>query len=899
MPENRRPPVEKPKYLAYVVPHTHWDRAWYLPFEEFRIRLVRVFDKLLRIYRTNPRFSAFTFDGQTVVLEDYLEIRPENRKVIRRLVREGKLAIGPWYVLPDEFLVSGEAVIRNLMIGHQIANQFGRVMKVGYIPDPFGHISQMPQILNGFGITSLIFSRGSGQKVRDAGLVFKWFAPDGRSSVYAILQAGMYANLGLWGVPPGEPMDTLNVDYDLALRQVHGLIDLMEKRRNPTRILLFNNGLDHTPAQPKVPEMIDHVNANQNRATLIQGAFEDFVNAVREDVDELASLTGELHEGMETGLLSGIFSTRMYLKQANAAAQIVLEKLSEPLATFAWLLGEEYPEEFLVHGWKELLKSHPHDDIGGCSVDAVHEEDMDRFRRARQVGQTISSQALGDIGRGIHAIEGRGILVYNPLSFPATGEVTLRIPLRKAALPHGPQLHDPSGRIVPSSIEWEGFSENLPDDRRSDFGELSVAFLPENVPPFGYRLYTLREGQEMRPGTHPDAELPCIENEFIRVAANADGTLALIDKQTDSTYEGLHFFEDVEDAGDEYDFSPLPAYRSVTITSHDSAACIETRRTVSYKQTLEIDLELTVPSGLTPERTARSDKTVSLPIHTTVTLCRGIRRVDFETTVENRARDHRLRVGFPTGIGSFYAFAESKFDVIRRPLRIARYTQRYYQPPASTKHDETFVDVHNGKRGFALLNRGLPEYEARREAIGVTLYQTLFRSIGWLSRPDLQTRREGAGPAIQTPGAQMLGTWTFHYSILPHRGTWEEARVWQAAHSFSVPLVAHECQPGHGDLPEELSFLSVEPPTIPVSAVKRSESREGVIVRLFNPTPREVNVSLRFFRPLASAHRVRLDETLLDSIPVSGGNRVNIPVGKKEIVTIALIPVRKSKPATG
>lgn len=899
MSENNQPPKEKCTYLAFVVPHTHWDRAWYLPFEEFRIRLVRMFDKLLRIYRTNPRFNAFSFDGQTVVLEDYLEIRPENEKAIRNLVRERKLAIGPWYVLPDEFLVSGESVIRNLLIGHRIAGRFGRVMKVGYIPDPFGHISQMPQILNGFGIDSLIFSRGSGQKVRDAGLVFQWFAPDGRSCVYAILQAGMYANLGLWGVPPGEPMDTLNVDYDLALRQVQGLIALMEKRRNPTRILLFNNGLDHAPAQPNVPEMVDYINANQNRAVLIQGTFEDFVDAMRKDVKELASLSGELHEGMETGLLSGVFSTRMYLKQANAAAQVVFEKLSEPLATFAWLLGEEYPEEFLLHGWKELLKSHPHDDIGGCSVDAVHEEDMDRFRRAHQIGRTISSQALGDIGRRIHAAEGRGILVYNPLSFPTTGEVTLRIPFRKAALPREPQLHDPSGRLVPSSIEWEGFSENLPDDKRSDFGELNVAFLPENVPPFGYRLYALREGQKTQTGTSPDVDTSCIENEFFRLSANPDGTLTLLDKQMNTIYEGLHFFEDVEDAGDEYDHSPLPAYRSATITSHGTVARIKVRRPVSYRQTIEIDLKLAVPRGLTPDRTARSDKMMSLPIHTRVTLFRGIRRVDFETTVENRVQDHRLRVGFPTRIRSFYAFAESKFDVIRRPLRIARYTQRYYQPPASTKQAETFVDVHNEKRGFALLNRGLPEYEARREATGVTLYQTLFRSVGWLSRPDLQTRREGAGPAIQTPGAQMLGTWTFHYSIVPHRGTWEEARIWQAAHSFSVPLVAHECQPGQGDLPAELSFLSVEPPAIPVSAIKQSKSKRSLVVRLFNPTPRVVNLDLRFFRPLVRAHRLRLDETPLASIPVSDGNRVNVSVGKKEIATFELVPLGKSKRTAG
>jgi len=876
------------KYTAYVVPHTHWDRGWYLPFEEFRIRLVRMFDRLLNIYRTNPRFSAFSFDGQTVVLEDYLQIRPENERRIRNLVKEGKLAIGPWYVLPDEFLVSGEATIRNLLIGHTIARNFGRVMKAGYIPDPFGHISQMPQILNGFGMDSMIFSRGSGQKVRQAGLVFKWRGPDEDSCVNAVLQAGMYVNLGGWGVPEGKPIDTAEVDYNLALQQVQKLIDLMERRRSPVRILLLNNGCDHAPAQPKVPEMIDYVNKNQDRATLIQGTFEDFVNALRENPGPVASVSGELHEGMETGLLSGIFSARMYIKQANAAGQVLLEKLSEPLSTFAWTLGEDYPEEWLLHGWKELLKCHPHDDIGGCSVDAVHEEDMDRFRRVQQVGKTIALQALSDIGRRVTTAPGKSVLVYNPLSFPNSGEVTLCVPMRKRDIPFNPELRDPAGAKVPAVIKWSGSLEDLPLERRSDAGELNLSFVAENVPACGYRVYTLVKGEKKEPPSQRCSPRPSIENEFFEIGANADGTLNLRDKETGASYKGLNFFEDVEDAGDEYDFSPLPAYRSVRIVSKGKEARVTVRQPAPYKQAVQVQVELNIPRGLKPDRTARSGQMISLPIRSMVTLYRGVRRVDFETTVENRARDHRVRAGFPTGIRSFSAFAESKFDVVRRPLRIPHYAKRYYQPPVSTKHVETFVDVSDGKRGVALLNDGLPEYEASRQAGGITLYQTLFRSVGWLSRPDLQTRRENAGPSIQTPGAQMIGRWTFRYSVVPHRGSWEDAKLWQAGQSFTSPMLGHFCETGGGTLPAEFSFASIEPPTLLISAIKRSEFSKGIIVRFYNPTSRKINSKLRFFRPIAKAYLVRLDETRLKPLEVSVGNSVPVPVGGKEIVTLEL-----------
>ncbi len=891
MPRRKPRKTARRKYVAYVVPHTHWDRAWYLPFEEFRMKLVRTFDKLLEIHRTNPRFKAFSFDGQTVVLEDYLQIRPRNKEAIRKHVRDGRLAIGPWYVLPDEFLVSGEAMIRNLLIGHQIAGTFGRVMKVGYIPDPFGHISQIPQILRGFGIDSMIFSRGSGHNVREAGLVFKGTAPDEKSWVYAVLQPGMYVNLGCWGVPKGEPMDTPKVDYELALRQVENLLDLMEKWKNPTRILLFNNGWDHALAQPKVPDMIDYVNRRQNRANLVQGTFEDFIRALRKDVGPLASVSGELHEGAEAPLLSGIFSTRMYIKQANAAAQTLLEKVSEPLAAFAWALGAPYPQDFLLHAWKELLKCHPHDDIGGCSVDSVHAEAMCRFRRVGQVGKTLSRESLEHIARNVGGATDKALILYNPLGFPNSGEISVSVLLRKSDVPPNSQLLDQNGTKVPALVTWAPLPENLPKDKRTEFGELSIAFLAKNLPPCGYRVYMVAQGAEEKPERQLSPSRRCIENEFFVVTANLDGTVNVRDKETGAIHKGLNFFEDVEDAGDEYDYSPLPAPHSRRITSQGRSARISVEQPTPYRQCMGVSLNLRVPCGLTPDRTARSRQTIVLPIRSVVTLYEGIRRVDFETTVENRVCDHRLRAGFPTGIRSNCAYAESKFDVVRRPLRFPKYTQKYRQSPVPTQHVGTFVDVHDGKRGFAVLNQGLPEYEAREEAGGVTIYQTLFRSVGWLSRPDLLTRKEGnAGPEIPTPGAQMLGAWTFRYSIVPHRSSWEEADVWQAAHSFASPMFAHFCDAGGGTLPRETSFLSVEPDTIALSAVKRSESGGGIIVRLWNPTARSVRARLRFFRALRSAYLVRLDERRLRPLKVLGENSVVVSLSGKGIGSVEIRP---------
>ena len=180
-----------------IVPETHWDREWYLPFQEFRARLVIMMDKMLNILKNDPDYKSFTLDGQTIPLEDYLEVRPEKKEEIKKYVKEGRLSIGPMYVLPDEFLVSGESLIRNFMIGYQISRKFGRVMKAGYIPDPFGHIAQLPQIIYGFEIPSVLFMRGFGNEFEEnkLNMEFVWNAPCKAASVLGIFLIYGYGSL--------------------------------------------------------------------------------------------------------------------------------------------------------------------------------------------------------------------------------------------------------------------------------------------------------------------------------------------------------------------------------------------------------------------------------------------------------------------------------------------------------------------------------------------------------------------------------------------------------------------------------------------------------------------------------------------------------------------------------
>src|SRR5215470_15429825 len=189
--EPARPAPPSSVHLV-MVPHTHWDREWYQPFQEFRGRLVRLMDRLIDVLEQDPAFTHFHLDGQTIVLEDYLEVRPRRRNALRQLIRARRIGIGPWYVLPDEFLVSGESLIRNLQIGHRLAAEFGAPAKIGYLPDEFGHTAQMPQILAGFGIDCAVVWRGVGSDVTET--LFTWEGLDGTQVLTVYLPLSGYSN---------------------------------------------------------------------------------------------------------------------------------------------------------------------------------------------------------------------------------------------------------------------------------------------------------------------------------------------------------------------------------------------------------------------------------------------------------------------------------------------------------------------------------------------------------------------------------------------------------------------------------------------------------------------------------------------------------------------------------
>ncbi len=417
------------KHTLILVPETHWDREWYWTFQEFRIRLVRLMDKLLKLLDTDPEYKSFTFDGQTVVLEDYLEIRPQEREHIRKHVKDGRILVGPWYILPDEFLVSGEATVRNLMLGHMISEEFGRTMKAGYIPDPFGHISQLPQIMAGFGLPGVLFARGMGNEVDDMNSEFWWEAPDG-TKVLGVHLANSYDNLTFFG--RGHWNRKPEIDLDSAVEEVKEQIATLSKKAS-TRYLLLNNGSDHTEPEVRLAEIIKYVNEHLDDAEVVHSTYEDLIEKILSANPKLKSYRGEFHSGKTMPLLLGVFSARMYIKQANERTQTLLEKWAEPASALAWLNGGKYENQILWEAWKLLIKNHPHDSICGCSIDQVHREMMPRFEQSQQIGEVMTRESLRFLAEKVNTAsdstdkEAQAVVVFNPHAWDVTDTVKVRL----------------------------------------------------------------------------------------------------------------------------------------------------------------------------------------------------------------------------------------------------------------------------------------------------------------------------------------------------------------------------------------------------------------------------------------------------------------------------------------
>jgi alpha-mannosidase len=895
---------------VHVISHTHWDREWYLTREDYRLRLIDLVDEVLDRMDRDDKFTFFHLDGQTIVLEDYLEVRPDQKERLRRRIGGGRLLVGPWYVMPDMFLVSGEALVRNLALGHRIAESFGGVMRAGYTPDPFGHVAQMPQILAGFGLDNAILWRGFGGPRSE----YIWEGHDGTRALMLHFPREGYCNaFRLPLLPPA--------------RRAKEAAEVVERERSRSAVgsVLLMAGIDHTEPHPELLTLIGEIGAKEGVAAALSTlpAYVDGVrNAVTAREIALEVIHGELRAGEDySNLLPGVLSARTYLKQSNVRAQALLEKVVEPLALFAWLAGESHPSGVIAYAWKTLIENHPHDSICGCSIDEVHDENETRFARVLQAAEGQKTRSLRALARRVEpAPEGSiRFLVVNPdiHSFAGPVDVVIDLPVESAepgrmldsSLFDAPLAFFPRGSAILAVTDPEGrevpFQEIRREERIEQWTsriELPLAVRVErlhlacavSLPPAGFIACDALVGARPAPPASPDPSKRSIENDLLRIEANDDGTLQVLDKRSGASWANVLEIEDVGDVGDEYNFSP-PANDSRQTTRGARAAAIRVLTEGPRRSVLRVATAVEVPRSATADRGGRLAETATIEAVVEIELNQGSPIVACRLTLDNRARDHRLRVLFPTGARAVTeSRADTAFGVVRRAAQRFVPTAPMPETPVNAAPLQSFVDAGDATRGMTVLSEGLMEYEVLlKGADTAAIALTVLRAVGWLSRDDLATRRGNAGPSLETPGAQCLGTHEFRFAFVPRAQPLSEGDLCDLGRRFLAPpsvVVGTNGPKGNPPLGRRHSFLALdgEPRgAVALSALKKADDRDSVIMRVFNPGDRVVETQVSSDRVLSGAHRTNLREQRQMSVPVQDG-RARLTLGPRKIATLEL-----------
>jgi mannosylglycerate hydrolase len=845
-----------------IVPHTHWDREWYRSYQEFRLNLVDTLDALLSLLESDDSYPYFMLDGQMAVVDDYLEVRPEGEERLRALAASGRISMGPWYILMDEFLASGETIIRNLQMGLRRGAAFGGTMDVGYLPDMFGHIAQMPQILSQAGLSDAVVWRGVPSAITRTG--FDWEAPDGSTVRTEYLPEG-YGN---GAVLPDD-----------AKALVERTADLLEQNREfVLGDLLCMNGSDHLMPQAALGLVVAEANELQDELVFEVTSLPRYLaTAPRQGLERWK---GELRSGFRANMLMGVTSNRVDVKRLGELATRQLERRAEPLAAL-FQPPSEWPQRQLDLAWKEIVRNSAHDSICACSVDDVVDAVLHRYAEARTIATGLADRAVRSLARSMAA---PGEYVLNPAAQARAGVVELVVGaadppdpavqvLSEDAGPPTPRVLDADtvrtilGLLQGPQIEHDVWLQDISVEEDEEGITVLFSVGPEerhNVPiaqakrDISARMearpeVTVRLGldqaprrrivarveevpgygwQPFRPAplAHPAVASPpgkpvVLSNGLVSVGVDATtGTFSL------DGVPGYGRLVDGGDLGDSYNYSP-PTEDSYVDTPETVA--VEVLESGPVRARAAITATYLLPDHIDGSAKARVG-TVATDIETTLELRADDPAVRVTISFVNQSRDHRLRVYLPLPIPARTSQAECAFAVVERGLT------------AEGRPDELGLPTNPARRfvsagGLTVVHDGVCEYElvditpSEGEGTAATMALTVLRSTGMLSRAGMAYRPFPAGPTTPVEGLQMTGRRvTLQYALAVGVDD-----PYTLADDVLLPLEVVTSS-GGGSRPStgtELSVTGAE-----VSSVQRNS---GMLeIRVFNPRPAPTTVSI-------------------------------------------------------
>ena len=868
-------------FIFHLIPHTHWDREWFLPRAAFHARLVSMFDELLERLHADAAFRTFLLDGQTVLVEDYLRARPERENDLKVLVKTGRLQVGPWYVLADELIPSGESLVRNLLLGAADAERLGGRSDVLYSPDAFGHPAALPTLAREFGMKYGVLWRGLGGEPGQDRDFFRWRGTDGKDIL-------------LWHLPPagyeiGAALPGAGARLPDIWTQVRATL---VERAAGKHIPLFI-GADHHAPHPTLARLRDLLADLEPASAFRVSRLDEFFQAA--EATSARGIAGELRWSYGYAwTLQGVHGTRAPLKRRHAQVELWLERVAEPLVALARNAGGRDRRPVLETAWRTLVRTQFHDTIAGSTVDAVADAAMQRLTQVAAYAAELTRGALQelaghdpDVARERAEGTAPALVLWNPAARPRGGVTVADVTLFRRDVLVGPPavgrtprqgpgyrpfaLYSRDGRAIPVQVLAQRTTQERIDATRhypdqDEVDQVRIAFRAPSLPGLGLVALTSGAAAPLARGEEVRVRGRSLENRFVEVTLESNGAITLVDRKRNERYVELLRLEDGGDAGDAYTYCP-----PVRDRVKQSRGPVTVRRLAAGPLVAALEARWEMIRGI--------DARLLVQLYADSPIV----RVSLE--IDNHNSYHRLRARLATGLGGALATAGTAFGAVPRAAVTADPAAYLRETPVRTAPAQRFVAAARGGRGLALLAPGFFEYECSTKG---DLLVTLLRAVGDLSRSDLPTRPGHAAWPTAAPGAQCIGKTHIDLAIAPVSAS-------DLERGDAVPQLWEDAfLPLYGMWLRDAATLTLAPLDIALegsglvfSALKPAQIGSPMVLRCYNTTDRKTAGAWRFGNGVKTAHRVRADEREAVALVLEQrGNVVRFVAEPHELVSI-------------
>lgn len=921
----------------HVMSNSHLDREHRHAFQETRIMLVQMMDELIEIMENDLEYKYFTLDGQSIALHDYLEVKPQMKQRLQKLIKDKRILIGPWYSLVDCFSVLPESIIRNLLVGNKLCGEFDEPMNLGYSIFSFGQMAQLPQVYGGFGINDIVFYKSASKEAMPQS-EFIWCAPDGTEAFTTRLGKEARWNfyfdfslpviLGGNAKKPGwqsrftdearlchmndekfaktyatEVQPDIRIREELIEESVNTVMDLLDESASETVFLAFE-GTDFTSPLKDIPAAIKAANRIMNgKVNLVHSNPLQYFKEVKEDIklDSLVKYQGEMRFGPVNKVHCETMGTNSEIKQAMFHAENTIINYAEPLSSFLMVNEGKYEKEILDLAWRYLLAAQAHDSVHGSGDPKIKTDNLNRLEQVQEIADSITRRAVEGLAGLIDMSENEKgdivVAVFNTTPYSRSDLMKITVDLPSEELVKDYWLEELTGEKV-EFYQLARYNFNLamihrayrPKSVYSDRIELLVNV--KDVPSMGYKLLKIKRVKgsiETSTNPFPLGYFPydpiarsgnVLDNGLIRVTVGNDGTLKVFDYESKRIIEGLNCFTDIGSSGDFW--VHREPYYNRTISSKGSNVQIELVRNSNLSTTYRVVVKMDIPESLTQDKMSRNKNTISTEIVSEVTINKGSKRIDFKTSLDNKSKDHMFVVSFPTGIQTNDAYWEAPFEIRKRDVDKFTNDNGKKGPELERQAMQYFIDISDGTDGFALFTKGLREVGTVNEN-GAVLNLTLFRAASgtFPIHSDLLI-------GFEKETSQCIGEQCFEYSVLLHNGEMEEGNIIEESRKYTIPLVSAQIGTGKGGkLKGNTSFMSLKGNKLTLCAIKKAEDGKGIVIRLNNLTGKTICDEMSFMNEVSEAYLTDMREEKVKKMS-TGKHSLGIEVEPYKINTYYL-----------